>query len=80
MMRSSPELSESLEEWLKDKSSNSVIYISMGTTGLLTPENVDALIIGIMRTDYDVVWALRSSNQGALGQIHVDRERFYIAE
>ena len=78
--KASAELSESLKEWLVNKPSRSVIYISMGTTGFLTPDDVDALVNGIMRTDYDVVWALRSSNRDVLDQIYVDRERFYIAE
>ena len=71
-------LEADLEEWLKGKEEGRVIYISMGTTALITKSMAEGLIKGVEATDYSVMWSLRETNQYILEGLDVDRSRFYI--
>ena len=79
VLRRSPlPLGTDLEEWLQDKQKGRVIYISMGTTALLTHSMVNGLIKGIEIANYSVVWSLRETNQYVLKDLDIDRSRLYI--
>ena len=79
VLRRSPlPLGADLEEWLRDKQEGRVIYISMGTTALLTHSMVNELIKGIETAGYSVVWSLRETNQYVLKGLEIDRSRFYV--
>ena len=76
---SPPPMDKEMVDWLSGKEEKSVVYISMGTTGLVTVKLAKALVEGILPTRYDVVWSLRRSNQDVLKEITVEKKRFYIS-
>ncbi|XP_065895361.1 UDP-glucuronosyltransferase 1A1-like [Dysidea avara] len=79
LMSSPPPIDEEMGEWLSAKEKKSVVYISMGTTAVITSKTAKALVEGILSTRYDVVWSLRRSNQNVLKEISVEKKRFYIS-
>ena len=80
LMSSSPELDPKLLTWLNVRKNRSVIYISMGTTGFITADMARSIVLGVMATKYDAVWALRMSNRDILNGVDIDKDRFYLAE
>ena len=72
-------LDPNLLEWLSKNKRKDVVYISMGTTALVTEKMADSFITGILATNYSVVWSLRESNQVVLKGLDIDPERFYIS-
>ena len=78
LRRNIPPLDKNLESWLANKKGK-VIYVSMGTTALVTETMAESFVEGISVTDYSVVWSLRESNQDILKDMIVDSFRFYIA-
>lgn len=80
LMSASPDLDDSLKEWLSKRGDKSVVYISMGTTGFISNDMARSLVQGVMATKYDAVWALRESNRDILKGIEMDPNRFYLAE
>ena len=79
LMSSSPPLDPALQQWLDAKPDHSVIYISMGTTAILSHKAASALIGGINVTSFYAVWSLRTSNQHILDGISINRSQFYIS-
>lgn len=73
-----PPLDDDLENWLA-KTERNVIYVSMGTTALVTETMARSFVEGILVTDYSVVWSLRESNQNILKGLVIDTSRFYIS-
>jgi glucuronosyltransferase len=73
-------LQPELQDWLDKKQNKDVVYISMGTTALLTPEMASGLLKGIQSTRYSVVWSLRKSNQNVLEGLEIDKSRVLISE
>ena len=67
-----------LQSWLESRSPNSVVYISMGTRVYISYEIAQALIEGIMSTDFGVLWSLRESNQDVLSHLEIDTSRVYV--
>ncbi len=80
LLSSSPDLGDSLKEWLSVRGEKSVVYISMGTTGYISKDMARSLVKGIMATKYDAVWALRMTNRDILEGIEMDPNRFYLAD
>ena len=82
LMNSLPQLDESLQEWLDSSQGESVIYISMGTTGLLSVETATAILEGVMATPYHAVWAMKKKNRKLLGEVDFEayQDRLYLAE
>ena len=74
-----PPLGKDLLDWLRDK--ESVVYISMGSTGDLTPQQARGLLKGVMtNTNYSVVWALRKNNRDCLEGMELNRDRLFMSE
>ena len=80
LMGTLPPLDPDTEEWLNEKKERSVIYISMGTSGVLTANMAEAIVEGVLATDYDAVWALRKSNRDILEGLQINHDRLYIAD
>ena len=78
LRRNVPPLDEDLKRWLSERGGRKVVYISMGTTALVTKKMAGSFVAGVMATDYSVVWSLRESNQVILKDLHIDSSRFYI--
>ena len=79
-IKKQPKLAPDLQDWLKGKPKQSVVYISMGSTAELTPLMAQALLGGVVaETEYSVVWALRESNRDALEGVDLDPERVFLA-
>lgn len=76
------QLDKTLEKWLDAREDKSVIYISMGTTGVLSSDAVDAILEGVMATPYYTVWVIKKQNREILGQINFDafKDRLFLAE
>ncbi len=79
LLKSDKKLSSGLVEWLGSKTQKSVIYISMGSGAYLTLDVGNALINGLLQTNYSVVWSLRESNRDILEGFSLSRETFYIS-
>lgn len=51
-------------EWLDNQASNSVIYVSFGTTTSLTDEQIHALAAGLENSCQKFIWVLRDADRG----------------
>jgi len=69
-----------LEQWLHNRPTKSVIYISMGSTGLMTDALAESIVSGILATKYSAVWSLKESAQHTLDSLNIDKERFLLAK
>lgn len=77
MLLSNPSpLSDELLAWI-DKGSDPIVYISMGTTALITTEIAQAILS--LSTDYRLVWSLRESNMDILTGLSIDSDRVYTS-
>jgi glucuronosyltransferase len=71
-------LSDELEDFLGNNINNqSIIYISMGTTGEITRDVAISFLE--LSKDHKLVWSMRQSNQGILEGIDVNKENVYIS-
>lgn len=68
-------LDPSLSEWLK-KGDSPIIFISMGTTAIITRDMAQALIT--LSSQFRLVWSLRESNYHVLSGLNVDNNVVYI--
>lgn len=50
--------------WLNDQPSNSVIYVSFGTTTVLSVEQIHELAIGLEKSEGKFIWVLREADKG----------------
>ena len=73
------QLDPGLVEWLSRNTERGVVYISMGTTALVTQRMAESFIDGVLETKYSVLWSLRESNMIALKGIVKNSSRFYIS-
>ena len=73
-------LSDKLEQWLHKKLTKTIIYISMGTTGLITHTLAESIVNGIRATKYSAIWSLKASAQHVLANLEIDTQRFFVAE
>ena len=71
-----PPLDSTLVNWL-NKHSQSIIYISMGTTGVIS-ENT-ALSFLKLSESYKVVWSIHKSNQEVLNALDINEEQVFIS-
>ncbi|WOH00070.1 hypothetical protein DCAR_0519426 [Daucus carota subsp. sativus] len=51
-------------EWLDNQVSNSVIYVSFGTTTCLTDEQIHAIAVGLENSGQRFIWVLRDADKG----------------
>ena len=51
-------------KWLDDQASNSVIYVSFGTTTCLTDEQIHAIALGLENSGQKFIWVLRDADKG----------------
>ena len=78
--QSQPELPQDIAEWLHSRDCKSVVYMSMGSTGILTSEQAEMIINGATQANLSVVWSLRKSNQHILQHMTYDPDNVLIAE
>ncbi len=71
--------SRELDIWLGRKTSKSIIFFTMGSAIRLTKAMGSALMNGILRTNYSVIWSLRDNNRNILEGLSLSKERFYIS-
>ena len=67
-----------LKKWLSGKDDRTVVYISMGTTGYVTKNTAQAIVDGVMATEYNAVWALRDDNRNVIEGIEINENRIQI--
>lgn len=72
-------IQDDLKRCLDRKRSGEVVYISMGTTAVLSKEMASALLNGVESTGYSAVWSLRKSNQYVIEGLKIDKSRFYLS-
>jgi glucuronosyltransferase len=63
--------------WLECKEEKSVVYVSMGSHTRLNKEKGEAILNGVLSTNYSLLWSLRESNRDILDgvKVHVDDKR-----
>ena len=66
-----------LKTWLDKKEDQTVVYVSMGSIASLSQEAANAIMNGVLKSNYSAVWALRKTGEF---DFNVDPERFFIAE
>ena len=66
-----------LQTWLDKKDDKTVVYISMGSIASLSQEAAEAIMNGILKSNYSAVWAMRKNSEF---DFNVDPKRFFIAE
>ena len=81
LMSSTPPLDESLRDWLATKENKSVVYVGMGSTGVMAKDFLQAIVEGVSATRLDAVWRLSAEEQVWLEatNLEIDRKRFYIS-
>lgn len=80
LMNSLPPIDKELLEWLDSKEEKTVIYISMGTTGILEAKNAEGLVEGVMSTPYHAVWVVKKQNRRDSMDLEAYGERLFVAE
>ena len=73
-------LTAELEQWLGERPDRSVVYVSMGSMFALNEENGQAILNGVMKTHYSILWSLRKSNQWILQGLELDPNRVLISD
>ena len=80
LYRSYPPLSEEMAQWLAGKTDKSVVYVSMGTIHNLKEDSGKAIVEGVMKANYSLLWSLKKSNQWILLGMELDPDRVLISE
>lgn len=78
LMNSLPPMDEELQQWLDKKTRKSVIYISMGTTGFLKANNIQALLNGVMAAPYSAVWVFKRKDREGYNLTDLDTWRAVV--
>ena len=73
-------LPQDLAHWLDQREPGSVLYVSMGSTAILTGEEAKSIVSGAAEANLSVVWSLRKSNQAVLENLVYDYERVLVAD
>ena len=68
-----------MADWLDTKEPGSVLYVSMGSTAVLTADEAQSILSGAAEANLSVVWSLRESNQDILESLVYDSERVLVA-
>jgi glucuronosyltransferase len=71
-----PPINPPLAEWLESDPNRPLIYISMGTTIVLTKE--EFIILSQLSKDYRIVWSVVYSDD-FMGEVSIDRTSIYIS-
>ena len=66
LSQSLPPLPPDIAEWLDKWGPGTVVYVSMGSSVVLTAEEAEAIVNGATQANLSVVWSLRKSNQHIL--------------
>ena len=66
--------------WLNSKQPGSVVYVSMGTTAVLTRDMAVSLIKGVEQTGYSMLWSLRQTNSDIIDGMELDKSRFLVSD
>ncbi len=72
-------LQENLRLWLDSKKEGGVVYVSMGTTAVLTKGMATSLVKGVESAGYNMVWSLRKTNQDIIEGLDLDEDRFFVS-
>lgn len=80
VFRSPDPLSGKMLEWLETKPRRSVVYVSMGSVTFLDEVNGKAVLEGVLKTNYSLLWSLRKSNQWILEGLDLDPNRVFISD
>ena len=80
LSHSLPPLPADLAEWLAQRAASSVVYVSMGSTAILTAAEAEAVVNGATQANLSVVWSLRKSNQHILEGMEYDSESVLVAD
>ena len=75
-----PQLPQHIVEWLSGRDPKSVVYVSMGTTAILTSTQAEMIVNGATQANFSVVWSLRKTNQHILEHMTFDRDSVLIAD
>ena len=75
-----PQLPQHIEEWLGGRDPRSVVYVSMGTTAILTSAQAEMIVNGATQANVSVMWSLRKTNQHILEHMTYDHEKVMISE
>ena len=78
--RSPSPLTPDLAEWLGRREPGSVVYVSMGSTAILTAGEAESIVGGASRANLSVVWSLRRSNQHVLERLTFDPESVLVVD
>ena len=78
LTRNPDPISTDLQEWLDSKEEQSVVYASMGSHMILNKEQGNAILNGVLSTNYSLLWSLRESNRGILDGVELDVKRVQI--
>ncbi|KAL5743925.1 hypothetical protein ACOSP7_026788 [Xanthoceras sorbifolium] len=63
-------------EWLDKQASNSVVYVSFGTTTAMNDEQIEELAIGLKQSNQKFIWVLRDADKGdVFNEIEVRRAK-----
>ena len=76
---SAPDLPPDLAEWLDQRDTRTVVYVSMGSFAVLTKQQAEAIVNGAAQANYSVVWSLRKSNQDVLDLMTYDPDNVWVA-
>ena len=79
LTRNPDPISTHLLECLDSKEEKSVVYVSMGSNVPLSREKGDAILNGVLSTDYSLLWSLRESNRDILDGVELDAKRVYLS-
>ena len=75
-----PQLPQHIVEWLSGRDPKSVMYVSMGTTAILTSAQAEMIVNGATQANLSVVWTLRKNNQHILEHMTFDRDSVMISD
>ena len=78
LLRNPDPIPADLQMWLDGKEEKSVVYVSMGSHVRVNKEKGEAILNGVLSTNYSLLWSLRESNREILDGVEVDSERMRL--
>lgn len=78
LTRNPDSISVDLQEWLDSREERGVVYVSMGSHIVLTREKGEAILKGVLSTNYSLLWSLRESNRDILDRMKIDSKRLLL--
>ncbi|XP_062119336.1 zeatin O-glucosyltransferase-like [Humulus lupulus] len=64
-------------KWLDKQESNSVIYVSFGTTTTFSDEQIEQLALGLEQSDIKFIWVLREADKGSVFDGEKQMKRYH---